>query len=472
MKSRLLLLSGLFILFLSPTIYAVPIPGYRIYGQVTFAGHNVSGASVSVTGNVSGFLWNGTTDANGIYNTGAMLSITDGELFTVFANYSRINGTATDIATGVNRRIDVELGGDWERLPGLPGYRIYGLVSSSTNALENATVNVTGSTSGFLWNGTTDANGIYNTGATLNVTIGETITVTALYGSRRASGSGTAAGANLRVDVTFARPSRTHLTKFRIYGIVKDQDNNPLPEASINITGSSSGMLWSGTSDAKGRYDTDYELIVDKTETITVTVVYAGATASGNGTVSGDELEINLSISTPAETTTPTTTSITVTTAPPLLPGYQIYGRVFDNSGNLIPDAMVKVEDSKYRMVWSGTTNAGGVYDTGPSLRIDSGETLTVTAEYRGEISRKTGHAVGSGLQLDLTLGITQSTTAVITSVPSTTVVVTTIPKTEARKLPTSTILFLLLILVLAVIVIQKNRKKSGNKGAKKKRRS
>jgi len=68
------------LVLMASVVYGQPVPGHRIYGYVTDqTGWGIVGARVSVTGNESGLVWEGTSRGGGYFNSGYMSYIGQGE---------------------------------------------------------------------------------------------------------------------------------------------------------------------------------------------------------------------------------------------------------------------------------------------------------------------------------------------------------------------------------------------------------
>lgn len=92
-----------------------PAPNFQIWGYIyhDWCSINVTQAnsSVNISGNDSGFLWNGTAGSNGLYDTGSTLTVYRGEIITVNATdpNSMWFGSNTGVVpqSGKTMRIDV-----------------------------------------------------------------------------------------------------------------------------------------------------------------------------------------------------------------------------------------------------------------------------------------------------------------------------------------------------------------------------
>ncbi len=260
---------------------------------------------------------------------------------------------------------------------------------------------------------------------------------------------------------------------YEVYGKITVNEN-PVPNANVVVSGSQSGQLWSGISDSKGWYGSGLSLRVIDGETITVEASYGAASGKSTGTARYDSARIDVELSmegaattipvtttvSPGVTTIPTTVqettiivvkpAVTTTVEPKiLLPGFEVYGKITDQNGNLIKNAEVVVIGSASGQLWSGVSKADGWYTTTPNIRVNPRETINVRATYKSASGLGLGSVEGSGVQIDV-------------KIPTVVEEQTTTPEEQVTTKPSPesiVILLVLAILVVIVIVWEERRK-------------
>lgn len=87
-----------------------PIPGHKLYGYVTDATDwGIVGVKITVTGNVSGLLWEGSTTASGYFSNGYMTYPVSGELLTAKACWGLYCGNESKRALGAKTVFNVDV---------------------------------------------------------------------------------------------------------------------------------------------------------------------------------------------------------------------------------------------------------------------------------------------------------------------------------------------------------------------------
>ena len=152
------------------------VPGYAVSGSVQSSGSPVSGASITITGSSSGFLWSGVTQQNGWYDTDFTLNVSRGETLTVNATLSGFFGSNSAQVPGVgsSQQINVTMYDVSEPVVTLYSPTDYANTSDNTPSFQYKVVDNTATLSCVLYvDGTSkasDASVSNNTVSTLTST--------------------------------------------------------------------------------------------------------------------------------------------------------------------------------------------------------------------------------------------------------------------------------------------------------------